>query len=152
MFGTPMVWHAHGEIIIEAGLKFRKRVVRGKNFNTHVWRLRKYLLIALLVFASASASAADRSRFWNLTSVTITKLYLAPAGTTNWSPDQCQNDKDGSVDADERLQLKNIAPGTYDVKLTDKHGRICYAKNVQVKSGGSYSFSLNDKDLTDCSQ
>ena len=112
----------------------------------------KILLIAFLVVASASASAADKSRFWNLTSAKITKLYLAPAGTTNWGPDQCQNDKDGSVDPDERLQLKNIAPGSYDVKLTDEHGRTCYAKNVQVKSGGSYSFSLNDKDLADCSQ
>ena len=112
----------------------------------------RILLVALLVLASASAYAADKNRFWNLTSVTITKLYLAPAGTTNWSPDQCQNDKDGSVDADERLQLKNITPSTYDVKLTDEHGRTCYAKNVQVKTGGAYSFSLNDKELTDCSQ
>jgi hypothetical protein len=112
----------------------------------------KILLVTLLVVASAGAYAADKRQFWNLTSVKITKLYLAPAGTTNWSPDQCQNDKDGSVDPDERLQLKNIVVGTYDVKLTDEHGRTCYAKKVQVKSNGAYSFSLNDKDLTDCSQ
>jgi len=110
------------------------------------------LIAALLIAASASAYAADKTRFWNLTSVTIDKLYLAPAGTTNWGPDQCENDKDGSVDPDERLQLKNIVAGTYDVKLTDQHGRTCYAKAVKVKTTGSYSFSLNDKDLTDCSQ
>jgi hypothetical protein len=86
--------------------------------------LRKYRLIALLVFASASASAADHSRFWNLTSVTITKLYLTPAGTTNWSGDQCENDDNGTV----------------------------LVKSVKVKSTGAYSFSLNDKDLTDCSK
>ena len=42
--------------------------------------MRKYLLVALLVFASASASAADHSRFWNLTSVTITKLLSRAGG------------------------------------------------------------------------
>jgi hypothetical protein len=110
----------------------------------------KLLLAALLVVVSAGAYAAGKSQFWNLTSVTINKLYLTPAGTTNWSPDQCQNDKDGSVDPDERLQLKNIAAGTYDVKLTDEHGRTCYVKGVKVKATGSYSFALNDKDLTDC--
>jgi hypothetical protein len=30
------------------------------------------------------------------------QLYLAPAGTTKWSTDQCANDPDGSVDPDER--------------------------------------------------
>lgn len=110
------------------------------------------LLLVLLLVVGSGAFAADKNRFWNLTSATITKLFLAPAGTTKWSADQCQNDKDGSVDADERLQLKGIAPGVYDVKLTDEHGRTCYAKNVQVKSGGAYAFSLNDKDLSDCSQ
>ncbi len=114
--------------------------------------MHKYLLIALLVFASASASAADHSRFWNLTSVTITKLFLAPVSTTNWSADQCENDDNGTVEVDERLDLKNIPAGKYDVKLTDEHGRSCLVKNVPVKSTGSYSFSLNDKDLTDCSK
>jgi hypothetical protein len=109
-------------------------------------------IAALLVLMSASASAADHSRFWNLTSVTITKLFLAPAGTTNWSPDQCENDDNGTVEVDERLDLKGIAAGTYDVKLTDEHGRSCLVRAVKVKATGAYSFSLNDKDLTDCSQ
>jgi hypothetical protein len=30
--------------------------------------------------------------------------------------------------------------------------RAGYARSVQVKSGGAYSFSLNDKDLVDCSR
>ncbi|SRR5579885_58057 len=114
--------------------------------------MRRPLLAAMLVLASAAAFGADRNRFWNLTSVTITELYLAPAGTEKWSPNQCKNDKDGSVDADERLQLKNVPPGLYDVKLTDGHGRRCLVKNVQVKGTGAYSFSLSDKDLTDCTE
>ena len=116
--------------------------------------MRKFLFIAaFLVLAGGTASAAgDHSRFWNLTSVTITKLFLAPVGTTNWSADQCENDDNGTVEVDERLDLKDIAAGNYDVKLTDEHDRTCLVKNVAVKSTGSYSFSLNDKDLTDCSK
>jgi len=116
-------------------------------------RLLSPALLVAFTMAAATAETQNRpTRFWNLTKNTISELRLAPAGTTNWGPDQCQNDKDGSVDPDERLQLKNIVAGTYDVKLTDEHGRTCYAKGVNVKTTGSYSFSLNDKELTDCSQ
>ena len=107
------------------------------------------LVIALLVTATTVA-AAGKMRFWNLTSAAITELYLAPAGTTQWGPNQCLNDPDKSVDADERLDLTGITPGRYDVKLADKTGRRCMIKNVEVKSGGKYAFSISEDELTDC--
>ena len=42
-----------------------------------------------------------RRDFGYPTKNTISDLRLAPAGTTNWGPDQCKNDKDGSVETDE---------------------------------------------------
>ena len=105
---------------------------------------------ALLVALAGQAHAAERMRFWNLTTVTISHLYMAPAGTTTWSPDQCKNDKDGTVDADERLTITGIAPGKYDVKLVDKKGRTCTVSNVEVVGGRPYAFSIADKDLTSC--
>lgn len=111
----------------------------------------RMMAVAVLLMAAAGAVlGAERLRFWNLTAATITKLYLAPAGTDKWGPDQCQNDPDGAVDADERLTLKGIAPGRYDVKLTDKTGRSCLLRNVEVKGGRPYAFSIEEKDLTDC--
>ena len=109
------------------------------------------LLFSLLALTSA-ATAAERLRFWNLTGSTIKELYLAPTGTTNWGPDQCKNDPDGAVDADERLTVKNVVPGQYDVKLVDERGRSCVVRNVEVQAGKPYSFSLSEKDLTDCSR
>ncbi len=109
------------------------------------------LCLALLALAAA-APAAERMRFWNTTSFTIAELYLAPAGTTQWGPNQCANDPDGAVDADERLTLKDVAPGRYDVKLADKHGRVCLVKNVEVRSGKPYAFAIGESDLTDCSK
>jgi len=52
----------------------------------------KYLLAATVIAMSATvADAADskKTRFWNLVSETVSKFELAPAGTTNWGPDQC---------------------------------------------------------------
>ena len=111
----------------------------------------RMMAVAMLFMAAAGAAlGAERLRFWNLTAATITKLYLAPAGTDKWGPDQCQNDPDGAVDADERLTLKGIAPGRYDAKLTDKTGRSCVVRTIEVNGGRPYAFSIEEKDLTDC--
>jgi hypothetical protein len=98
------------------------------------------------------AAAADRKgiRFWNLTSSTVAKLQLSPAGKEAWGPDQCRNDPDGTVDHDERLRITGIGPGRYDVRLAYKDGRACTVRNVEVKDGAV--FSIQDKDLTDCSK
>ena len=94
--------------------------------------------------------AAERMRFWNLTTATLTELRLAPTGTDKWGPNQCENDPDKSVEHDERLAITGIEPGLYDVRIADKAGSICFVRNIEVKSGGPYAFSISDKDLTHC--
>lgn len=117
--------------------------------------MRALLAVLALCAAGFPAMAQERMAFWNLTSFTITNLVMAPAGpegaaTGQFGPNQCANDRDGTVDHDERLRLTGIAPGRYDVRLTTKPGRICTVRNVEVKGGGKYAFSLSDSDLTDC--
>jgi len=107
---------------------------------------------AALALTFAAGNAAERLRFWNLTMVTIQELYLAPTGTTQWSANQCMNDRDGSVDPDERLTITGVTPGRYDVKLKDKKGRSCTVGNVELVAGRPYAFSLSDKDLTNCTK
>jgi hypothetical protein len=109
-------------------------------------------IAAALAMVAVPASAAERLRFWNLTNSVISELYLAPVGTTQWGPNQCKNDPDGAVDPDERLTLKGVAPGRYDVKLADKKGRVCTVRNVEVKSGKPYAFSIEEGDLTNCAK
>ena len=112
----------------------------------------RVLLLASIAFAlmGSSVSAQDRKgiRFWNLTLYTITTFQMSPAGTDNWGPDQCKNDRDGTVDHDERLRITGIEPGRYDVKLADKIGRVCIVRNVEVKDGAV--FSIEERQLTDC--
>jgi hypothetical protein len=112
----------------------------------------RVLLLASIAFAlmGSSVAAQDRKgiRFWNLTLHTITTLQMSPAGTDIWGPDQCKNDRDGTVEHDERLRITGIEPGRYDVKLTDKIDRVCIVRNVEVKDGAV--FSIEERQLTEC--
>ena len=102
----------------------------------------------LLLAAGATACAAKTTRLWNLTANTIVKVQLAPAGTGTFGPDLAKNDKDGSVDHDERLKIIGVATGTYDLRFTDAKGRTCMVHNIAVKEGDV--FSVEEKQLTNC--
>ena len=109
------------------------------------------LTVAALLMTASSALAEGRpTRFWNLTRHVISEFYLAPAGTTNWGPNQCKNDKDGTVDPDERLRITGIESGSYDAKLKDVSGRTCLVRNIAVKVGEI--FSIEEKELTSCTR
>jgi len=115
-------------------------------------RLLTSIALGLTVFSlvGCSALAQDRKgiRFWNLTAHTITGLHMSPAGEDRWGPDQCRNDRDGTVDHDERLRISGIQPGRYDVRFADKSGRLCIVRNIEVQDGAI--FSIEEKELTDC--
>lgn len=108
------------------------------------------LLLALFLIAGVSTADAQQrpTRFWNLTRHVISELSLAPAGTTNWGPNQCKNDKDGTVDPDERLRITGVPPGSYDVRLKDVSGRMCIVRRIKVEAGEI--FSIEEKELTSC--
>jgi hypothetical protein len=103
----------------------------------------------IIAFIPTGASAKD-TQFWNLTVNTITSLQLSPAGKNDWGPNQADNDRDRTVDHDERLKITNTAPGMYDVKFVDKSGRTCVVPNIQVKAGSI--FSIEEKNLKGCSK
>ncbi|MGN6571978.1 MAG: hypothetical protein ACTHLO_11240 [Pseudolabrys sp.] len=101
---------------------------------------------ALLV---GSAAAKDKpTRFWNLTMHTVSNLQLSPAGKNEFGPNQCKNDKDGTVDHDERVEVTGVAGGRYDVKIADVTGRACVVRNVEVKPGAV--FVIDEKQLAGC--
>jgi hypothetical protein len=102
----------------------------------------------MALLCSGAHAQSKGTRFWNLTLYTVTSLQLSPAGENAWGPDQCKNDRDGTVDHDERLRITGISPGRYDAKLADKIGRVCVVRNIDVKDGGV--FTIEEKQLTDC--
>ena len=102
------------------------------------------LLAGLAACGVAQAADTKQTRFWNLTGETVTHLYLAPAGTEKWGADQCRNDPDGTVDFDERLRIKGVGNGRYDAKVVQKSGRTCVIRNIDIKSGGTFSIGKDD--------
>jgi hypothetical protein len=108
------------------------------------------VIVMLGVAVPLAFGAPAPTRFWNLTEHTISEFSLAPAGTTNWGGNQCKNDRDGTVDPDERLRITDTPAGTYDAKITDSTGRMCYARSVKIEAGGI--FSIDEKELTDCNR
>ena len=110
----------------------------------------RILPIVLLLLVAYKAFGAEPLRFWNLTNETVTSLSLAPAGTDEFGPNQCANDRDGEVEFNERLKLTGVEPGKYDVRLEFKKGRACVVRGVELRAEGHYAFSLEPSDLTDC--
>jgi len=105
-------------------------------------------LIGIILAGIPTVALAKDIRFWNLTAHTITSLQLSPAGKNLWGHNQTDNDRDRTVDHDERLKITDIGPGIYDVKLTDQSGRICVVPNIQVNAGGI--FVIEEANLKDC--
>ncbi|HEX5507846.1 MAG TPA: hypothetical protein VFX37_05015 [Pseudolabrys sp.] len=112
--------------------------------------MRTFAIAAIaVIFVTTSAAAQGKpTRFWNLTLYTVTSLELSPTGEQKWGPNQCKNDKDGTVDHDERLRISGLKTGRYDAKLADKTGRVCTVRNIDVKEGKI--FTIEEKQLTDC--
>jgi hypothetical protein len=102
-----------------------------------------------LLFTLPPAPAPQRRgmRFWNLTLYTLTSLQFSAPGQNAWGKNQCENDDDKTVDHNERLRITGLTPGLYDAKLTDKLGRTCVVKGVEVKDG---IFTIEEKQLTNC--
>ena len=110
------------------------------------------MAIALALMVSAADAQSQRRsgmRFWNLTLYTLTSLQFSPPGQNAWGKNQCENDDDKTVDHNERLRITGLTPGRHDAKFTDKIGRTCVVKDVEVKDG---VFSIEEKQLTDCQQ
>ena len=106
-------------------------------------------VLSMICLATVPAAAEDKFFAYNLTTSKIfTGVYLAPAGSAQWGSNQALNDKDKSLDPSERLAVKGIAHGRFDVKLVDKKGATCLRHDVDLSK--ETTFDIRDTDLTDC--
>jgi len=105
--------------------------------------------LGLMALCSTAFAADKPPQFWNLTTSTVTKLEISKAGANAFQSNQTVNDPDGAVEHDERLKITGVASGVYDLRMTLKDGRRCFARNVHILQGKV--FTIEDKDLEDCS-
>jgi formylmethanofuran dehydrogenase subunit A len=107
------------------------------------------LAVVLGLVVSVTAHAAERFVAWNLTATTtFSGIYLAPAGSTAWGPNQALNDKDHTLEPSERLILKGVGHGRFDVRLVDQAGHACIKHDVDLSTAAS--FDIRDADLDAC--
>jgi len=97
---------------------------------------------------TAGIAAAKEPVLWNLTVNRIDSLKISPPGKNAWSAEQTLNDKDHSVDPDERLKITGIADGVYDVKFVDAKKRTCIVPNVALAA--NKITSIDEKELKGC--
>jgi hypothetical protein len=110
---------------------------------------RSVLLAILCALTASRAVAADRFLGFNETTATVfTGVYLAPAGTTTWGPNEALNDKDKTWEAGERLTIKSVSRGMFDLKLIDHAGRVCIKHGLDLSK--DTTFEVRDQDLLDC--
>ena len=126
------------ESVMSAGLDRGAKGLQPQHFGAARMAKATALIAFILAFVPTGAFAKD-TQFWNLTANTITSLQLSPAGKNAWGSNQADNDRDHTVDHDERLKITDTAPGIYDVKFVDKSGRTCVVPNVQVKAGSIFT-------------
>jgi hypothetical protein len=113
--------------------------------------MRSYIVLVSILCAAwvSGAVAADRFFGFNETTSTVfTGVYLAPAGTTAWGPNEALNDKDKVWDSGERLAIKGASRGTFDLKLVDRSGRVCVRHGIDLTR--DTTFELRDEDLAGC--
>jgi hypothetical protein len=125
-------------------------ILRARRGRRRTWRCAgaPLLLAAGLITAAQVADESKDVELRNLSSATLTQLYVSPAGLNAFGPDQIALVPKGAVDHDKTLKLTGVAPGRYDFRLTDSTGRICWLHNIALKA--NKVVSLRDKDLTDC--
>jgi hypothetical protein len=112
---------------------------------------RALLAVVILLAATETLMAQGKGiRLWNLTTATITGFELSPAGKNDWGANQTLNDKDKTVDHDERLRITGVEPGRYDAKVSYAEARQCVVRNIEIKPDAV--FSIADKDLKNCNK
>jgi hypothetical protein len=112
--------------------------------------MKRTIPLGVLAILAAGPAIAKDTQFWNLTSSTVKSLEFAPAGTSTFGANQTTNDPDGTVDHDERLKIKGMATGAYDVRLKLADGRECTVKSLHIEAGKV--FAIEEKELVGCSR
>lgn len=95
--------------------------------------------------AGPNAAAPKPMKIWNLTAATIVDFRLAPSGASSFGRNLTLDDKDKTIDVDERLTLRDIAPGVYDARVTFRNGRACRVAGLKLAAGEIAS--IEEKDL-----
>ena len=75
----------------------------------------------------------------------IHELYVSKSHSSKWGPDQLRKD---TIDAGEKFTLRNVDPGTYDLKVVDEDGTECVIEDADFDE--SKIWTITSKMLERC--
>lgn len=97
---------------------------------------------------AATDDAPKPMKVWILTASAIVDFRLAPGSSSKYGRNLALDDKDKTIDVDERLSLRDVAPGTYDARVKLRNGRKCRVTGLTLNAGEIAS--IEDKQLECC--
>ncbi len=109
-------------------------------------RLSVILTLMAVVFSADSAFALSLV-LENETGKELHELYFAPAGQTDWGPDQLGDDV---VPNGGTFTLSKIEKGKYDVLFVDENGAKCDIRDVDFSS--SEVFKMTKSVIKGCQE
>lgn len=125
---------------------------RPETMNRRLAALFSAVALAASLAAGGCFAAADDApkpiKVWNLTASAIVDFRLAPGGSSKYGRNFALDDKDKAIDVDERLTLRDVAPGTYDARVKLRNGRGCRVTGLKLEAGEITS--IEEKQLEGC--
>ncbi len=92
-------------------------------------------VVATLLFVSTQSVFALDLKLVNKTDRDLHQLFVGPAGSEEWGPDQLGEDV---VENGATFTLTEIPKGKYDVLFVDEHGDKCDVRDVDFSSSEEF--------------
>lgn len=110
---------------------------------------RSCLLLAMLVASAPTASAAELELV-NASAKAIVQVKLARVGQKKWGPDRLAEPTPAAIAPGQSRIIADIAPGSYDLRLTDQDDRDCELYRKPISK--TFRLELTDALLEACTR
>jgi hypothetical protein len=95
------------------------------------------LAVIVLAFTAGQVLARDLI-VDNKSKYDIHELYVSKSKASEWGPDQLRKD---TIEAGTKFTLRNIAEGTYDLKVVDEDGTECTVENAEFDESKEWTIT-----------
>jgi len=109
--------------------------------------MKRVTLFALILAIALPTFAAPKSsvKIINGSKWDIHHLFIAPASSDKWGPDQLE---DNIIQSGQSFTINNIPCDEYDVKVVDEDGDECVIEAAKLCS--DHYWKITDEDLLEC--
>jgi hypothetical protein len=107
--------------------------------------MKRLALFAFVLAVALPTFAANSVKIINGTKWDIHHLYISPASSEKWGPDQLE---DNIIQAGASFTINGIPCDKYDIKVVDEDGDECVIENVKLCS--DHYWKITNDELLGC--